>query len=615
MCGFAGIYMTGNRSVAESDLDLVKAARQSLAHRGPDSTGFYNDDNFAVGFNRLSIVGIQDGFQPFHSADKRYVTVFNGEIYNYKELSAEYLDKEARSEVEGITELYALLGDRMFGLLRGMFAIVVYDTVLKEFVAARDMFGIKPFYYGCADGAYVFASELQGLPMGHGSKTINRDAVNRYCEFGYVPEPQTIYNEVRALPGGRIARFGKGGVTITEFAVKKFVSRRSVGRGGEKNRLRQALEECVARYMEADVEVGTFLSGGVDSSIITALASKINPALKAFSIGFDNKYYPSEAELARKTAEYLGIDLICRTFDSADFVNAFEPTVRHLGSPMADPSIVGLYLVSKTASDYVKVALSGEGADELFGGYRIYRTTAWTGRLGTAQSAADFSLRLLSRFLAKDSVLRGIIKDRCFRLDKHFIGPTFIMGGKERKQFLSSEMYSPSDHRGIIRRYIRGRGMSRLQRMQMCDWNLWLPCDILYKGDRLSMANSLEVRVPFLDRMVYDVAKELKDSEKVSLSQSKILLRETFADLLPPDVVSRPKLGFPVPVASWLKNDLYDWGRSYLGSEAAAEIIDGHAALDLFERYRRGAVPEFSFRTIWLLIVLSAWYDNVRTKL
>lgn len=606
--------MTGNRSVAESDLNLVKAARQSLAHRGPDSHGFYNDDTFAVGFNRLSIVGIQDGLQPFHSADKRYVTVFNGEIYNYKELSTEYLDKAVRSEAEGITELYALLGDSVFGLLRGMFAIVVYDTVLKEFVAARDMFGIKPFYYGCADGAYVFASEQQGLPMAHGSKTINREAVNRYCEFGYVPEPQTIYNEVRALPGGRIARFGKGGVTIKEFAVKKFVSRRSTGRDVARNRLRQALEECVARYMEADVEVGTFLSGGVDSSIITALASKINPALKAFSIGFDNKEYPSEAELARKTAEYLGIDFICHTFDTADFVNAFEPTVRHLGSPMADPSIVGLYLVSKTASEYVKAALSGEGADELFGGYRIYRTTAWTGRWGNAQPAADFSLRLLSGLLAKDSVLRGKIKDRSFRLDKHFIGPTFIMGGKDRKKFLSAEMYSPSDHRGIIRRYIGGRGLSRLQRMQMCDWNLWLPCDILYKGDRLSMAHSLEVRVPFLDRKVYDVAKELKDSEKVSLSQSKILLRETFADLLPPDVVSRPKLGFPVPVASWLKNELYDWGRSYLGSETAAEIIDRHAALDLFERYRKGAVPDFSFRTIWSLIVLSAWYDSVRSE-
>lgn len=607
MCGFSGIYAAGDGGLTEYEIGLVEAGRSRLTHRGPDENGFFKDCRYAVGFNRLSITVLDGGHQPYVSEGSRYVTVFNGEIYNYRELSSEYLGGTASSEVEVITGLYSLMGDRSFRLLRGMFAIVIYDSLGRELVAARDLFGIKPLYYARIGDSFLFASELAGLPVPEGTRPVSREAVNRYCAFGYVPGPGTIYEDVATLPGGHCARFTSGGVKISEFSKKGF-SKPVYKRGyAMRERLRDTLEECVGRYMDAEVAVGTFLSGGIDSSIVTALASKINPSVKAFTIGFANKDYPSEAELARRTAEHLGVELVCGHFDAADFVEAFEPTLRHLGTPMADPSVIGVYLVSKTAAAHVKVALSGEGADELFGGYKVYRSTAWTGRLGKAQDAADFCLRLVSRPLSKNSLLRQCVKERCFRLDKHFIGPTFIMGDKDRVRYLAPAVCSARNHREVTRPYLGIRGMSRLQRMQMCDWNLWLPYDILHKGDMLSMAHSLEVRIPFLDTEVYHIARQLRAEDKVSISRSKILLREAFADLLPSDVVSRPKLGFPVPVASWLKDELYDWGRAILECDAAGAFIDSRRAVELYDRYRKGTVPDFSFRTIWLLIVLAAW--------
>lgn len=608
MCGFSGLYVAGDREVAPSEIDRVKSGRQILAHRGPDESGFFECKSFAVGFNRLSIVSLEDGAQPFVSRDGRYTIVFNGEIYNYKELAGCCQGIEPRSEVEVIAGLYERIGSRAFALLRGMFAILIYDSQDNEVVAARDLFGIKPLYYTRYSDTYLFASEIAALPLPDRAKIVSREAVSHYCSFGYVPEPHTIYREVYALPGGHYARFSSSGVQLSEFSRKEFLPPLPARCGSMKSRLRDTLEKCVERYMGADVEVGTFLSGGVDSTIVAALASRVNPAVKAFTIGFANKDYPSETELAVRSAEYLGLDLIYKIFDHTDFVEAFEPTVRHLGSPLADPSAIGVYLLSKTASEHVKTALSGEGADELFGGYKGYRTTAWTARFGKAQSTVDSTLRLFSKMLGKDNMLRRTVRERCFRLDKNFIGPTFIMGDKAKRELLASRAYSAADHRDMTSSYLHASGLSRLQKMQLCDWNLWLPCDILYKGDRLSMANSLEVRVPFLDKKVYDVARQLRADEKVSVAQSKILLRDAFADLLPPDVVTRPKLGFPVPVASWLKNELYDWGRSRLSCDAAGDIIDTRRALDLFEKYRKGAAPEFSFRTIWLLIVLTAWY-------
>lgn len=607
MCGFTGIYSAGG-NIGEAELSRIVVAQKRLKHRGPDDSGFYRNRSFAVGFNRLSLVALAEGHQPFESSDGRYIAVFNGEIYNFRTLSRQLFSCSIRSEVEVITRLYALLGVEAFSLLRGMFSIVIYDTEQDEVVCARDTFGIKPFFYTGIGGSFLFASELKGLAVKRSERKIADSAVNLFCTFEYVPEPNTVYENIFSLPGGHYLRIARTDTEIRPFSRKTFSASGPIKREDRKRKLREVLEESVGLCMQSDVEVGTFLSGGIDSSIITALAAKRNPDIKAFSIGFDTPDYPSEVRFARETAAYLGIELIERIFTADDFMAAFEPTVYYLDAPMADPSTIGVYLLAQTAAKQVKAVLSGEGADELFGGYKVYQTTALTARCGKLQPAVDYGLYRFSKILPGHSRLRPRIRNHCFPLERDYVGPTWVMGDRERKKLLQPSFYCDVRSAEITGRFLHASGISRLQKMQLCDWNLWLPSDILHKGDRLSMAHSLEVRVPFLDGRVFEVATRLTDRDKVSAHQTKRLLRDAFAGLLPEETLRRAKQGFPVPVAVWLRNELYEWAYAYLGSDIAQEVIDSKQALRLFEKFRKGDVPDFVYRQIWLLLVWVAWY-------
>lgn len=608
MCGFTGIYNRSGEAVGEKEVSLVCGAQHALRHRGPDESGFYRTDTFVLGFVRLSLVSINKGQQPYTGKGGRFVTAFNGEIYNFRELSRKYLLRDTVSEVELVTELFASYGVEIFGWLRGMFALVIYDTERREVFAARDRFGIKPFYYVDTADAVCFGSEIKGLPVDKETLQIDKEALNYYCTFQYVPDPKVVYREVHSLPGGHYIRFSEKGSKLYCFAPKKFDTKNKMPRPVKMMKIREALEESVGLCMNGDTETGTFLSAGVDSSIITALAARINPKLKAFTIGFDCDSYPSETAVARRTAECLGIELVEGMFTAGDFMAAFDRVMYHLDSPMADPSVIGVYLLAQLASRQVKSVLSGEGADELFGGYKVYRSTARTAHCGVMQPCVDFGLRRLSKLLPKQHILRQEIADSTFRLAKRYVGPTSVMGERSRRTFLTPDFFSDVSHRDITAPYLKTRGLDRLQKMQLCDWNLWLPCDILYKADRLSMANSLEVRVPFLDDRVFEIAARLGDADKVSVGQSKVLLREAFADLLPQHVLHRPKVGFPVPVAAWLKDELFDWSRSILNDDRVQEIINGRRAQSLLEKYRLGETDDFFFRQVWLLVVLAGWY-------
>lgn len=541
--------------------------------------------------------------------DKRYDIALDGRIYNYKELAAKH-GIAADSEQELLGALYATTGTALFEMLQGMFAIAIYDRELNEVVCARDRFGIKTLYYCRTDSGIILSSKLTGFsPV---QADINRKSINHFFTFEYIPEPQTAYSSVNALSGGHYARFSRCGEKMECFARKDFATLPQSTREARKHKIREALEKSVEVCMAGEAEKGIFLSGGIDSSVIAALASRIDSHVKAFTIGFVSAGYSSEVRLAETTADYLGIDLITHSYTAEDFISAFDRTMACFDSPMADPSAVGGFLLAEMASGHVGIALSGEGADELFAGYKVYGAAGRSVDCRMWQSMTDTLLQICVRLLPKGSALRQTLNERSYSLKKHYVGPTYVMSSRKRQKILLPEWYTKVMPAEITAQYLGHRTMTRLQKMQYCDWNLWLPCDILYQANRVTAANGMEVRAPFLDNRVYDVARILADSDKVENGEGKVLLREAFSDLLPYETIHRPKKGFPIPVSAWLQNELYDWAAEILGSPAAAELIHTTYALRLLELHRKGggADPHL-FRQLWLLLSLIKWFSQI----
>lgn len=537
---------------------------------------------------------------------RQFDIALNGRIYNYEELASEH-GIAAGSEQELLAQLYSKTGTDMFGMLRGMYAIVIRDYGRNEVVCARDRFGIKTLYYHQKGNEITIANKLTAFSKSLG---INTQSINHFFTFEYIPEPQTAYNGVTALRGGHWIRFSEHGVEIKCFARKDFAALPHLPHETRVQKVRAALEDSIAMCMRDESEKGIFLSGGIDSSIIAALSSHINSNIKAFTVGFACTGYQSETRLAEATADHLGIELITRTFTAEDFVSAFDKTISCFDSPIADPSATGAFLLAEMASRHVGVVLSGEGADELFGGYKVYGAAERSIKCRGMQPIIEATLRTYARLLPKGCALRKALRERYYSLKKHYVGPTYVMGCRERQRLLQAEWYTQVMPSEITAQHLDGRNMTRLQKMQTCDWNLWLPCDILYQADRVATANSLEVRIPFLDDRVYDAARILTDSDKVGNGESKALLREAFSDLLPYEILHRPKMGFPIPVSAWLRNELYDWAAEILNSPAAAELIHTTHALRLLELHRKGgdAAPHL-FRQLWLLLSLIKWFD------
>ncbi len=560
----------------------------------------------------VDIVGLSgaDTDGVYSTGDGRYDLALHGRIYNIEELAVEHGLTLPQSQSGLLASLYSVVGMKMFEMLRGMFAIVIYDRETEEVVCARDRFGIKTLYYRRTADGIVLSSRLTDFSRSSHNTDIDRESLNRLFTFEYVPEPRTIYSDVTALPGGYCARFSKCREVIKCFARKDFAALPHFTREMRRQKVRTALEESIATCLRGDSEKGIFLSGGIDSSIMAALSSRIDGNIKAFTVGFASADYHSELRLAESTADFLGMELIQQTFTAEDFVAAFDKTVECFDSPMADPSAVGEFLLAEMAARHVGVVLSGEGADELFGGYKVYATTEWSRKYGRFQPIIYAMLRNYARLLPKSSALRATIKEHCYSLKKHYVGPTCVMDCRQRRRLLLPKWYMPAAPAKVTAQHLRN-GQTRLQRMQMCDWHLWLPCDMLYQADRVAAANAIEMRVPFLDDRVYDAARMLTDCDKVRDGESKVLLREAFADLLPYETLHRPKRGFPVPVSAWLRDELYDWAAVILGSPAAAELINTTYALNLLERHRREAAGvSHIFRELWLLLSLTKWYDN-----
>lgn len=611
MCGFVGMFK--NSPITELDKLSLSKMSNSIKHRGPDDSRDIIEPYCAMAFRRLSIIDLEKGVQPFTSKDGRYTGIFNGEIYNYlelrDELSKQGVTFETRSEIETILALYKRDGAGFISLLRGMFAIVILDRTEETLFFGRDPFGIKPFYYRENDCGICFSSEFKAFLYDCNMKDgfcVDKTNLQQYLTFQYVPEPNTITPDIKVLPAGHYALLSKGEkINPVKYADYRFKPNPAISFDEKEKNLRRALENSIQAHMLSDVPVGSFLSSGIDSAVITAVASKLSPGIKAFTISFGVKDY-SEMDDASDIAKHLDIEHIQRVASFEDFISAYEKVMYHLDSPVADPSVVAIYLICQEAAKHVKVILSGEGSDELFAGYRVYGTTSSAQKIFSLPKPIRSTIGSFARILpecvkGKHMLLRGTtpVEDR-------FVGNAFIFDEKQKKSVY--KCYNPDVCYTDITHpiYENVQNLSMLSKMQYCDINTWLKGDILVKGDRMSMAHSLEARVPFLDREVFEAASVLCDSDKLSHGTTKYIFRHAFRDIVNEETFMRPKKGYPVPVRVWLKDELYDWARDIINSPYADEFIDKGAALRLLEDHGLGKAD--NYRPIWTLLTFITWY-------
>ncbi len=609
---------------AQSRVDAVAAGMACARHRGPDEPGTWHDDDVAFGFNRLSIIDIEHSHQPLRwgppEAPERYALVFNGEIYNYLELRAELAEESGaafRTEGDGeaIVVGYHHHGPSWVSRLRGMFAFLIWDTQERVLFGARDPFGIKPLFTAATDDGVGFSSEAKGLRELTGPAHVDPPALQHYLVLQYVPEPATMDTAIRRVESGTHFTVRRGGpVETVRYFHPRFDSR-PISTPAERvalyRRIADVLDDSVAKHMRADVTVGAFLSGGIDSTAIAALAKRYNPDLMTFTTGFDREGY-SEVDVAVESAAAIGVRHVVRIVSADELTSTLPLIVWYLDDPVADPALVPLYFVANEARKHVKVVLSGEGADELFGGYNIYREPASLRRLTTLPRRIRKGLAAIGRALPQGYRGKDLLRRGALDLEERYYGNARIFREEQLTGLLRT--YSPgASFRDVTDPvYALSAGTDPISRMQHVDLFTWLRGDILVKADKMTMANSLELRVPFLDKEVFEVARAIPPEEKVTPQTTKLALRRALEDIVPPHVLQRRKLGFPVPIRHYLAGESYEWARSIITSAQTDEYLDRGAVLQLLDDHRAGRA-DYS-RQIWTILVFQIWHGIFVTR-
>jgi asparagine synthase (glutamine-hydrolysing) len=618
MCGICGIASPARGALP--DPEVVARMNRTLVHRGPDSDGLFAGERAILAARRLSIIDLEGGRQPIASEDGGVVVVQNGEIYNYRELRRELEARGHRfataSDTEVLVHLYEEYGDGFLERLRGMFALAVWDSRERRLLLARDRFGIKPLYYRLADGQLAFASELKAmLELPGFSRAIEPRAVEAFLAFNSIPAPLTIFAEARKLRAGWMLSWREGEVSERRYARPGPEPGRRLRRGpGEAlaGELRDVLRDSVRAHLVADVPVGVLLSGGVDSTGLAALAAaEVGAGVKTFSIGFEESSF-DELSRARLVAERYGTDhheLVLRP----DAVELLPKLVEAFDEPFGDSSAVPTYLVSELAAGEVKVALSGEGGDELFGGYYTYVADLLAPRVG---GLARLASPLIERLPSSNAKASFDYKAKRFARAAHL--PPLERHHAWKEIFPTAARASLLEERGpdwdpvdlYRERYAETRGAERLARLQDVDLGIYLVDDLLVKTDRSSMAHSLELRVPFLDERVADFAFSLARPLRVRGLSKKRLLRRALAPLLPEEILRAPKQGFSIPLAAWLRGPLQPFAREVLAAETLSRQgwLDPATVGSLLDAHCDGR--EDLSRQLWGLMAFTLWFDR-----
>jgi len=618
MCGITGCLALADG--AGPDTEWVGRAAMRIAHRGPDDEAFFADQHLALGFRRLAVIDTSAaGRQPMQSADGRFVLVFDGEIYNVAELAqrlhARGVRLRSRSAAEVLLEMYAWLGKDVVRQLRGMYAFAIWDRRNRELFCARDPFGIKPFFYALTTGGQRprsgpqlrFASERKAL-AGPGEVTaIDPDALRRYLSFQYVPAPATLVPPARSLPPGHVLIARPGGrVDVFRYWRPELRPARSPS-SSSPDKILGALRDSVAAHLRSDVPVGAFLSGGVDSATLCALAAESVPDLLTFTVGFDREGY-SEIDDAMATAAALGVKSIPYLIGPEEFLACLPRIIWQLDDPMADAAAIPLWFAAREARKHVKVVLSGEGADELFGGYGVYYQPGVV-RAGRALPGWGRStIGRVASELPAGARGKGFLNRTSTPLRRRYIGNAYVFHGDDASQLVRKAHGSEFDVTDPVYRQAADAGLDDVATMQLIDINTWLPGDILVKADRMAMAHGLELRTPFLDREVLAVAARLARVEKTAAGTTKFALREAIGELLPQAAAERAKLGFPVPLGHWLRGGMYGFAEQVVRTAQTGQWLDKNAALDILRRFRSDD-PEVTWRQVWLLVVFSLWHQ------
>jgi asparagine synthase (glutamine-hydrolysing) len=615
VCGLLGLLTCG--ADAELRAGPVAAALRCARHRGPDESGTWHDADVVFGFNRLSIIDVERSHQPLRYANGRYTIVFNGEIYNYLELRDELAREHGASfategDTEAIVAAYHHWGPSAVRRLRGMFAFLIWDGQERVLFGARDPFGIKPLFVASGPAGVAFGSEKKsllelvgalGLPDGAGG--LDEAALQHYLLLQYVPEPATLHRRVRRIESGCSFTVRPGGEVEQERYFRPVFADDGGTGPAVHARVAEVLRDSVAKHMRADVTVGAFLSGGIDSTAIAALAKQHNPQLITFTTGFEREGY-SEVDVAAESAAAIGVRHVIRTVKPDEMMDALPLIVWYLDDPVADPALVPLWFIAREARRHVKVVLSGEGADELFGGYTIYKEPL-----------------SLAPFERVPGALRGLLGAASRRLPEGMRGKDLLRRGAlplEQRYYGNARIFRDDQLANVLRRYDPRRGhiditaahygesaaWDPVARMQHVDLFTWLRGDILVKADKMTMANSLELRVPFLDPEVFAVASTLPRSEKVAEGTTKLALRRALEGIVPPHVLHRRKLGFPVPIRHWLRDEMYDWARGVVRDSQADHLVDLDAFVRMLDAHRDGPVDHS--RRIWTLLVFLLWH-------
>lgn len=608
MCGYVGF----TNHIDNAD-DVLGKMMDTIVHRGPDSEGRYVDDDIAMGFRRLSIIDLAQGDQPLFNEDGSLVLMFNGEIYNYQKLREKLIAKghvfQTHSDSEVLVHGYEEYGTELPKKLRGMFSFVIWDKKTETLFGARDYFGVKPLYYAFMGETMLFASEIKAfLPHPQFEKKLNTTTLENYLTFQYSPLTGTFFENVYKLMPAHYFVYKNGQMTMTRYWEPQFEIEEGKTLDDWAELVRETFEDSVEAHKISDVEVGSFLSSGIDSSYATACA-RVD---KSFTVGFADDQY-DEIGYAKKCSEYINIKNKSKAITEQEYWDILPTVIYHLDEPLGDPASIALYFVSREASKDVKVCLSGEGADEVFGGYNIYseplRSSGYRklpkglrGVIGSvANKAPNFKAK---KFLYRH---RGDLQD-------WFAGnPNAGFTEQERKELLKVKTKASSPYDMVAPFYRKVEGKDDVSRMQYIDMHMWLAGDILLKGDKMSMANSLEVRVPFLDIEVMKVAQRIPHQYRVNETNTKLALRRAAASKLPAITAEKKKLGFPVPVRRWLKEDkYYNKLKTAFQSPIAQELFYTEKLVQLLDDYRSGKHNEYL--KLWSVYTFVLWYEEFFIK-